>query len=80
MLPQLNFFPQSRNFGMEYGRCQNEMEWKISRIEWKKIFHTSMLIAHKARTQKFAVGRGCFGGENQTKMLHLKLERFSVGN
>ena len=21
------------NFGMEYGRCQNGMEWKISRME-----------------------------------------------
>ena len=29
------------NFGMEYGRCQNGMEWKISRMEWKTIFHTS---------------------------------------
>ena len=29
--------------GMEqkfrYGRCQNGMEWKISRMEWKTIFH-----------------------------------------
>ena len=30
------------NFGMEYGRCQNGMEWKISRMEWKTIFHTSI--------------------------------------
>ena len=28
------------NFSMEYGRCQNGMEWKISRMEWKTIFHT----------------------------------------
>ena len=28
---------------MEYGRCQNGMEWKISRMEWKTIFHTSIL-------------------------------------
>ena len=35
-----------RNFGMEYGRCQNGMEWKISRMEWKIIFHTSIPIPH----------------------------------
>ena len=29
-----------RNFGVEYGRCQNGMECKISRLEWKTIFHT----------------------------------------
>ena len=34
------------NFGMEYGRCQNGMEWKISRIEWKTIFHTSIPIPY----------------------------------
>ena len=28
----------NENFGMEYGRCQNGMEWKISRMEWKAIF------------------------------------------
>ena len=31
------------NFGNEYGRCQNGMERKISRMEWKTIFHTSIL-------------------------------------
>ena len=30
------------NFGVEYGRCQNKMEWKISRMEWKTIFHTNI--------------------------------------
>ena len=30
------------NFGMEYGRYQNGMEWKILRMEWKTIFHTSI--------------------------------------
>ena len=34
------------NFGMEYGRCQNGMEWKISRMIWKTIFHTSIPISH----------------------------------
>ena len=34
------------NFGMEYGRCQNGMEWKISRMEWKTIFHTSTPIPY----------------------------------
>ena len=33
-------------FGMEYGRCQNGMEWKISRMEWKTIFHTSIPIPY----------------------------------
>ena len=32
------------NFGMEYGRCQNGMEWKISRMEWKTIFHTNSVL------------------------------------
>ena len=32
---------------MEYGRCQNGMEWKISRKEWKTIFHTSIPIPYK---------------------------------
>ena len=32
------------NFGMEYGRCQNGMEWKISKMEWKTILHASILI------------------------------------
>ena len=32
------------NFGMEYGRCQNVMEWKISRMEWKTIFHTNSIL------------------------------------
>ena len=35
------------NFGKEYGRCQNGMEWKISRMEWKTIFHTSIPIPYK---------------------------------
>ena len=34
------------NFGMKYGRCQNGMEWKISRMEWKTIFHTSIPIPY----------------------------------
>ena len=34
------------NFGMDYGRCQNGMEWKISRMEWKTIFHTSIPIPY----------------------------------
>ena len=34
----------NRNFGMEYGKCQNGMEWKTLRMEWKTIFHTFMLI------------------------------------
>ena len=40
-------------FSMEYGRCQNgmewkisRMEWKISRMEWKTIFHTSIPIPY----------------------------------
>ena len=32
------------NFDMEYGRCQDGMEWKISRMKWKTIFHTSIPI------------------------------------
>ena len=32
------------NFGMECGRCQNGMEWKISRMEWKTIFHTNSIL------------------------------------
>ena len=36
----------NENFGMEYGRCQNGMEWKISRMEWKTIFHTSIPIPY----------------------------------
>ena len=32
------------NFGMEYGRCQNGMKWKISRMEWKTIFHTNPIL------------------------------------
>ena len=32
------------NFGIEYGRCQNGMEWKILRMEWKAIFLTSIPI------------------------------------
>ena len=34
----------NRNFGMEYGRCQNRMEWKILRMEWKAIFHTNSML------------------------------------
>ena len=34
------------NFGMEYGRCQNGMKWKISRMEWKTIFHTILNFLH----------------------------------
>ena len=34
------------NFGVECGRCQNGMEWKISRMEWKTIFHTSIAISY----------------------------------
>ena len=34
------------NFGMEYGRCQNGMEWKISRKERKTIFLTSIPILY----------------------------------
>ena len=37
--------------GMErkfrYGRCQNGMERKISRMEWKTIFHTFIPISYK---------------------------------
>ena len=36
--------PTSGNFGMEYGRCQNGMEWKISRMKWKTIFHTNSIL------------------------------------
>ena len=32
------------NFGMEYGKCQKWMDWKISRMEWKTIFHTNSLL------------------------------------
>ena len=42
------------NFGMEYGRCQNEMEWKISRMEWKTIFHTSIPIPYQISCIVFA--------------------------
>ena len=34
----------NKNFGMEYERCQNGMEWKISRTEWKAIFHTNSIL------------------------------------
>ena len=34
----------NENFGMEYGRCQNEMERKISRMKWKTIFHTNSIL------------------------------------
>ena len=27
------------NYGIEYGRCQNGVQWKTSRMEWKAIFH-----------------------------------------
>ena len=26
----------NRNFGVEYRRCQNGMEWKILRMEWRQ--------------------------------------------
>ena len=29
-----------------YGICQNGMKWKISRMEWKTIFHTSIPIPY----------------------------------
>ena len=32
----------NQNFGMEYGRYQSGMEWKILRMEWKTIFHISI--------------------------------------
>ena len=32
------------NFCMDYGRCQNEMELKISRMEWKTIFYISIPV------------------------------------
>ena len=35
------------NFGPKYGRCQNGMEWKISRMEWKTIFRTFIPISYK---------------------------------
>ena len=31
---------------MEYGRCQNGMKWKISRMELKTIFHTRFHALH----------------------------------
>ena len=34
------------NFGIEYGRCQNGMEWKT-------IFHTSILIPYKISLMAF---------------------------
>ena len=47
------------NFGMEYGRCQNGMELKISRMEWKTILHTSYQLHSRFRAlylQKNAFG------------------------
>ena len=33
------------NFSMEYGRCQNGMEWKISRMEYNlSYFHTNSIL------------------------------------
>ena len=35
------------NFGMEYGRCQNGMDWKISRMEWEDnlpYFHINSIL------------------------------------
>ena len=29
---------------MEDASCQNGMEWKISRMEWKTIFHTDSIL------------------------------------
>ena len=34
------------NFGMESGRCQNGMKWKISKMEWKTIFNTFISISY----------------------------------
>ena len=34
---------------MEYGRCQNGIEWKISRMEWKTILHTFKPIPYYCR-------------------------------
>ena len=35
------------NFGMKYGRCQNGIEWKISRMKWKNYlpyFHINFML------------------------------------
>ena len=34
------------NFGMEYGKYQNGMERKISKMKWTTIFHTSIPIPY----------------------------------
>ena len=34
----------SGSFGMEYGRYQNGMERKISRMQWKTIFHSNSIL------------------------------------
>ena len=47
MFPAGHGMEWNGNFGMEYRRCQNGMEWKISRMEWKTIFHTSIPIPYK---------------------------------
>ena len=44
----------NRNFGMEYGRYQNGMEWKISGMEWKAIFHASTPIPYSILHMTFA--------------------------
>ena len=41
------------NFGMDYGRSQNGMEWKISKMEWKTIFHTSIQISYQISLMVF---------------------------
>ena len=44
---------------MEYEKCQNETEWKISRKEWKAIFHASIPIPYEillmAFTEKYTL-------------------------
>ena len=32
------------NFGMEYVICQNGIEWNISQMEWKTIFHSNSVL------------------------------------
>ena len=45
------------NFGTEYRRCQNRMKWKISRIEWKTIFHNDSILnfAHVIYRKKYTL-------------------------
>ena len=48
---------RNRNFGMEYGRCQSDMELKISKMDWKTMFRTSIPIRYEislvAFTEKY---------------------------